>query len=152
MIREQTHLMSMTCNTNLNTVHYFFYNFNYPPDFIVVFFCLHRSLKFLTVVFPFQGQAIISFLHVAKNMNVAELDRYADVILDACCRNISANDETWHSTIEMSVLLVTCTQRRNPRSSWYVSTVGFLFLGIFLILTNDHAQGTAVTFQVKMLA
>ncbi|CAN6454343.1 unnamed protein product [Victoria cruziana] len=66
-----------------------------------------------------KGQAIISFLHVAKNMNVAELDRYADVILDACCRNISANDETWHSTIEMSVLLVTCTQRRNPRSSWY---------------------------------
>ncbi|XP_031501320.1 uncharacterized protein At2g39910 isoform X2 [Nymphaea colorata] len=66
-----------------------------------------------------KGQAIISFLHIAKNMNMAELDWYADVILDACCRNIPANDDIWHSTIEMTVLLVTCTQRRNPRCSWY---------------------------------
>lgn len=61
---------------------------------------------------------MISFIHLAKNVNAAELGWYEDVILDACCENIASSDEIWDYVVEMSVLLVTCTQRSNPRSSW----------------------------------
>ncbi|KAL0317115.1 UNVERIFIED_CONTAM: hypothetical protein Sangu_2125800 [Sesamum angustifolium] len=66
-----------------------------------------------------KGQGMISFIYLAKNVNAEEIGGYADVILDACCQNIASDDEIWHYVVEMSVLLVTLTQQRNPRSSWY---------------------------------
>lgn len=67
----------------------------------------------------FQGQGMLSFIHIAKNVYAAELGWYQDVILDACCQNIASSDEIWHLVVEMSVLIVTCTQQSNPRSAWY---------------------------------
>ncbi|OVA17697.1 Protein of unknown function DUF2454 [Macleaya cordata] len=64
-------------------------------------------------------QGMVSFIYLGKNVNAAELGFYEDVILDICCRNIASSDELWHLVVEMSVLMVTCTQRRNPRSSWF---------------------------------
>ncbi|GLT93009.1 hypothetical protein SLE2022_108160 [Rubroshorea leprosula] len=66
-----------------------------------------------------KGQGMISFIHLAKNVNAAELGWYEDVILDACCQNIASADEIWHHVVEMSVLLVTCIQKSNPRSPWF---------------------------------
>ncbi|CAK9135719.1 unnamed protein product [Ilex paraguariensis] len=66
-----------------------------------------------------KGQGMISFIHLAKNVNAAELGWYEDVILDACCQNIASSDEIWDYVVEMSVLLVTFIQQSNPRSSWY---------------------------------
>ncbi|KAM7270885.1 hypothetical protein ACFE04_030099 [Oxalis oulophora] len=66
-----------------------------------------------------KGQGMISFIHVAKNVNITELHCYEDVILDACCQNIASSDEIWHSAVEMSVLLVTAIQKNNPRSQWF---------------------------------
>ncbi|CAL5407439.1 unnamed protein product [Camellia sinensis] len=65
-----------------------------------------------------KGQGMISFIHLAKNVNAAELSWYEDVILDACCQNIVSSDEIWHLAVEMSVALLTCIQPSNPRSSW----------------------------------
>ncbi|XP_052187389.1 uncharacterized protein At2g39910 isoform X2 [Diospyros lotus] len=65
-----------------------------------------------------KGQGMISFIHLAKNVNAAELSWYEDVILDACCQNIACSDEIWHLVVEMSVALLSCIQRSNPRSSW----------------------------------
>lgn len=61
---------------------------------------------------------MISFIRIAKNVNPTELAFYEDVILDACCQNIASTDEIWHLVVEMSVLLVTNTQKNNCRSSW----------------------------------
>ncbi|KAK9683397.1 hypothetical protein RND81_10G137900 [Saponaria officinalis] len=66
-----------------------------------------------------KGQGMISFIHIAKHINAAELGGYGDVILDACRQNIVSTDELWHDAIEMSVLLVTCLQKHNPRSPWF---------------------------------
>lgn len=66
-----------------------------------------------------KGQGMISFIHLAKNVNAAELGWYEDVILDACCQNIASADEIWGLVVEMSVLLVTSIQKRNPRSPWF---------------------------------
>ncbi|XP_062092544.1 uncharacterized protein At2g39910 [Humulus lupulus] len=66
-----------------------------------------------------KGQGMISFIHIGKNVNAAELGSYSDVILDACCQNIASDDEIWHLVVEMSVVLVTCIQRSNPRSPWF---------------------------------
>ncbi|KAL3718038.1 hypothetical protein ACJRO7_003213 [Eucalyptus globulus] len=66
-----------------------------------------------------KGQGMISFTHLAKNVNTAELGWYKDPILDACCQNIASDDDIWHPAVEMSVLLVTSTQRDNPRSPWF---------------------------------
>ncbi|KAK7842948.1 uncharacterized protein CFP56_013235 [Quercus suber] len=66
---------------------------------------------------PVQG--MISFIHLAKNVNAVELGSYGDVILDACCQNIASSDEIWHHVVEMSTLLVTCIQSGNPRSPWF---------------------------------
>ena len=63
---------------------------------------------------------MISFIHLAKNVNVAELGGFGDVILDACCQNIVSSDEIWQHAVEMSVLFVTSLQKKNPRSTWYV--------------------------------
>lgn len=63
---------------------------------------------------------MIVFIHLARNVNAAELGWYEDAILDACCQNIASSDELWHHIVEMSVLMITCMQRSNPRSSWYV--------------------------------
>lgn len=68
--------------------------------------------------FSFQGQGMISIIHLAKNVNSAELGWYGDVILDACLQNIASSDEIWEYVVEMSVLLATSTQQSNPRSSW----------------------------------
>lgn len=67
-----------------------------------------------------QEQGIASFIHIAKNVNAAELSWYEEAILDVCCNNIPAADELWHHVIELSVLLLTSTQKTNPRSPWYV--------------------------------
>ncbi|KAK4273685.1 hypothetical protein QN277_017029 [Acacia crassicarpa] len=66
-----------------------------------------------------KGQGMISFTHLAKNVDTAELGGYADVILDACCQNIAASDEIWCQVAETSIVLVTFVQRNNPRSPWY---------------------------------
>ncbi|KAK1292668.1 Uncharacterized protein QJS10_CPB17g00009 [Acorus calamus] len=66
-----------------------------------------------------KGQGMISFIHLAKNVSAAELVLYEDVVLDVACRNIAISDELWHLVVEMSVLFLTCTQRRNPRSPWF---------------------------------
>jgi len=63
---------------------------------------------------------MLSFVHLGKNVSATELSWYEEPILDACCRNIASSDELWQRVVEMSVLLLTCTQQRNPRSSWYV--------------------------------
>lgn len=67
----------------------------------------------------FQGQGMVVFIHVAKHVNALNIGGYGDVILDACCQNIASADEIWHLVVEMSVLLVTCIERSNCRSSWY---------------------------------
>ncbi|CAN6176972.1 unnamed protein product [Urochloa humidicola] len=64
-------------------------------------------------------QGMVSFMHIAKNVKVTELSLYEDAILDACCHNIPADDELWYCVVEVSVLLLTCTQQSNPRSPWY---------------------------------
>ncbi|XP_028792672.1 uncharacterized protein At2g39910 [Neltuma alba] len=66
-----------------------------------------------------KGQGMISFTHLAKNVDTTELGGYADVILDACCQNIAASDEIWCHVVETSVVFVTYVQRNNPRSPWY---------------------------------
>lgn len=66
-----------------------------------------------------KGQGMIVFIHLAKHVNCSEFRLYEDVILDACCQNIASSDEIWEHVVEMSVLLVTCTQQNNPRSSWF---------------------------------
>ncbi|CAI9091633.1 OLC1v1026706C1 [Oldenlandia corymbosa var. corymbosa] len=66
-----------------------------------------------------KGQGMVSFIHLARNVNAAEISWYEDVILDACCQNVASSEEIWNHVVEMSVLLVTFTQRSNPRSSWY---------------------------------
>ncbi|KAL5998364.1 hypothetical protein ACLOJK_009304 [Asimina triloba] len=52
-----------------------------------------------------KGQGILSLIHLAKNVNAAELGFYEEVLLDECCRNIVSVDELWHHVVEMSVLL-----------------------------------------------
>lgn len=64
---------------------------------------------------------MMTFIHLAKHVNSSVFSVYEDVILDACCQNIASSDEIWEHVVEMSVLLVTCTQQNNPRSSWYLS-------------------------------
>ncbi|XXG51595.1 hypothetical protein AAC387_Pa03g0128 [Persea americana] len=71
-----------------------------------------------------KGQAMIVFIHLARNVNAAELGWYEDAILDACCQNIASSDELWHHIVEMSVLMITCMQRSNPRSSWFERMLG----------------------------
>lgn len=65
-----------------------------------------------------QGQGMVSFIHLAKNVNAAELGWYEDVILDACCSNVPSSDEIWPYVVEMSVLLATSIHKMNPRSTW----------------------------------
>ncbi|KAG8095239.1 hypothetical protein GUJ93_ZPchr0012g20716 [Zizania palustris] len=64
-------------------------------------------------------QGMVSFMHIAKNVKVTKLNLYEDAILDACCHNIPSDDELWYQIVEVSVLLLTCSQRSNPRSPWY---------------------------------
>ncbi|CAN0909632.1 Uncharacterized protein At2g39910 [Linum grandiflorum] len=71
-----------------------------------------------------EGQGMICFIHLAKNVDAAEFGVYEDVILDACCQNIGSADEIWHLAVEMSVLLVTSIHPRNPRSHWYERILG----------------------------
>ncbi|XP_059458925.1 uncharacterized protein At2g39910 isoform X3 [Corylus avellana] len=66
-----------------------------------------------------KGQGMVSLTHLAKNVDAAELGCYGDVLLDACCQNIASSDEIWPHVVEMSALLVTCTQKGNPRSPWF---------------------------------
>ncbi|KAK6929441.1 Glycoside hydrolase family 17 [Dillenia turbinata] len=66
-----------------------------------------------------KGQGMISFIHLVNNVNVVDISLYGDVLLDSCCHNIASSDEIWGYVVEMSVLLVTCTQRHNPRSLWF---------------------------------
>lgn len=63
---------------------------------------------------------MVSFMHLGKNVDAAELGGYEDVILDACCENIASDDLIWHHVVEASVVLVSLTQKSNPRSPWYI--------------------------------
>ncbi|GFY83572.1 ARM repeat superfamily protein [Actinidia rufa] len=69
--------------------------------------------------FVTQGQGMVSFIHLAKNVNAAELGWYEDVVLDACFQNIASSDEIWHLVVEMSVVLLDCIWRSNPHSTWF---------------------------------
>ncbi|TVU17191.1 hypothetical protein EJB05_33208, partial [Eragrostis curvula] len=40
---------------------------------------------------------MVSFMHIARNVKVTELNLYEDAILDACCHNIPADDELWRA-------------------------------------------------------
>lgn len=77
---------------------------------------------------------MVSFIHIGKNVNTAELGRFEDVILDACCQNIASSDEIWHLVVEMSILLVTCIHRSNPRSIWYMLAFVYSLICDFLLL------------------
>ncbi|EPS58832.1 hypothetical protein M569_15984 [Genlisea aurea] len=66
-----------------------------------------------------KDQGMMALIHLAKKSKASDFGGYTDVILDACCRNIVCDDEIWPFSVEMSVLLVTLTQERNPRSQWY---------------------------------
>ncbi|KAI4299464.1 hypothetical protein L6164_032924 [Bauhinia variegata] len=74
-----------------------------------------------------KGQGMISFTHLGRNMDTAEFGCYKDVILDACCQNIASSDEIWPHVIEASVVLVTRTQRSNPRSPWFEKMLNDMF-------------------------
>lgn len=78
---------------------------------------------------------MISLTHLAKNVDATDLGGYEDVILDACCQNIASSDDIWHHVVEMSTLLVSCTQRGNPRSPWYAYLSTFLQ---FLTVISDE--------------
>ncbi|KAK8967945.1 hypothetical protein KSP40_PGU002587 [Platanthera guangdongensis] len=64
-------------------------------------------------------QGMFTLIHLGKNVNAAELGWYEEAFLDVCCRNIAASDDLWSRTVEVSALLLTCTQRKNPRSTWF---------------------------------
>lgn len=89
---------------------------------------------------------MIVFIHLARNVNVVDLSLYEDVILDACCQNIASADEIWHLVVEMSVLLLTSTQRSNCRSSWYTCYLCFAF-NEFLIAYLDTVAGSHMDWQ-----
>uniref|UniRef100_A0A453SR68 Uncharacterized protein n=1 Tax=Aegilops tauschii subsp. strangulata TaxID=200361 RepID=A0A453SR68_AEGTS len=85
-------------------------------------------------------QGMISFMHIAKNVKVTELSLYEDAILDACCHNIPADDELWYRVVEVSVLLLTCTQRSNPRSPCFPLAPGttVCFLRCWATWNGNH--------------
>ncbi|WJX32359.1 hypothetical protein P8452_20692 [Trifolium repens] len=66
-----------------------------------------------------KGQGMISFMHLGKNVDAAELGGFEDVILDACCQNIASDDEIWHCVVEASITLLSLTHKSNPRSPWF---------------------------------
>lgn len=66
-----------------------------------------------------KGQGMVSFAHLGKNVDAAELGGFEDVILDACCQNIAADDEVWDCVVEASITLMSLTQKSNPRSPWF---------------------------------
>ncbi|KAK2387968.1 hypothetical protein QL285_061692 [Trifolium repens] len=66
-----------------------------------------------------KGQGMISFMHLGKNVDAAELGGFEDVILDACCQNIASDDEIWHCVVEASITLMSLTHKSNPRSPWF---------------------------------
>jgi TELO2-interacting protein 2 len=78
---------------------------------------------------------MVSFMHIARNVKVTELNLYEDAILDACCHNIVADDELWYRAVEVSVMLLTCTQRSNPRSPWYIPFLVLNFFQLFSVVT-----------------
>ncbi|XP_078175734.1 ARM repeat superfamily protein isoform X2 [Carex rostrata] len=66
-----------------------------------------------------KAQGMVTFIHIANNVSTTELSWYEEAILDACCRNIPSSDELWYHVVEVSVLLLTHTQKGNPRSPWF---------------------------------
>ncbi|KAI4962581.1 hypothetical protein ZWY2020_029106 [Hordeum vulgare] len=58
---------------------------------------------------------------------------YEDAILDACCHNIPADDELWYCVVEVSVLLLTCTQR-------ILDAMGLFLLAHFSLLFSLFFQ------------
>jgi len=83
-----------------------------------------------------QGQGMISLAHIGKNVDAAELGGYVDAVLDACCQNTASDDEIWHLVVEASVVLVTLTQRNNPRSPWYIHPFPFYYLSIVHVIAS----------------
>ncbi|PNY07228.1 hypothetical protein L195_g003715 [Trifolium pratense] len=60
-----------------------------------------------------KGEGMISFMHLGKNVDAAELGGFEDVILDACCQNIASDDEIWHCVIEASITLMSLTHKKS---------------------------------------
>ncbi|GAU40079.1 hypothetical protein TSUD_151230 [Trifolium subterraneum] len=73
------------------------------------------------------GQGMISFMHLGKNVDAAELGGFEDVILDACCQNIASDDEIWHCVVEASITLMSLTHKSNPRSPWFEKMLNEMF-------------------------
>jgi TELO2-interacting protein 2 len=73
---------------------------------------------------------MLSFAHLGKNVDAAELGGFEDVILDACCQNIAADDAVWDCVVEASITLMSLTQKSNPRSLWCVD----LFPSHFILM------------------
>ncbi|KAJ6350322.1 hypothetical protein OIU78_006482 [Salix suchowensis] len=82
-----------------------------------------------------KGQGMISFTHLAKNVNAAELSQYEDVILDACCQNIVSDDEIWFEKMlnEMLGHLERQPRNKDRRVAW-LTFVEPLLHGIGLVL------------------
>ncbi|KAE8724345.1 hypothetical protein F3Y22_tig00010533pilonHSYRG00215 [Hibiscus syriacus] len=103
-----------------NQFRWFVCQIEYPDLDKMMNFVIHCALTCLDHWSPeVKGQGMISFIHAAKNVNTGAFDLYGDMILDACCWNIASTDAIWKYVVEMSVLLVTCIHRDNPRSLWF---------------------------------
>lgn len=77
---------------------------------------------------------MVSFMHLGKNVDAAELGGFEDVILDACCQNIASDDEIWHYVVEASITLMSLTHKSNPRSPWYIDLFPSHFLKMIWLL------------------
>ncbi|CAA6671087.1 unnamed protein product [Spirodela intermedia] len=102
-----------------------------------------------------KGPGVVTFIHLAKNVNSAELAWYEEPILDACCRNIASSDILWDRVLEMSVLLLTCVQRGNPRSPWYEQILSEMLGHLERQATNKerriHAMGLLLLAHFKRI-
>jgi hypothetical protein len=97
---------------------------------------------------------MVTFIHITNNVSPAELSWYEEAILDACCRNIPASDELWYHAVEVSVLLLTHTQKSNPRSPWYNFRIywffSFSFFQTAIVLENDSFGAPYCPFYQSM--
>ncbi|KAK2983252.1 hypothetical protein RJ640_023372 [Escallonia rubra] len=101
-----------------------------------------------------KGQGMISFIHLAKNVNAAELSWYEDVILDACCQNVAGSDEIWDYVVEMYEKLLNemlSHLERQPRNkerriAW-LNHIELLLNGMGLVLLAHFKRIFPLFFQ-----
>ncbi|GJN39257.1 hypothetical protein PR202_gb28362 [Eleusine coracana subsp. coracana] len=87
-------------------------------------------------------QGMLSFMHIARNVKVTELNLFEDAILDACFHNIAADDELWYRVVEvydrmLSEMLGHLERQplnRERRLAW-LTLIGPVFdsMGLFLL-------------------